>query len=96
MKDSPHGVLAFGLLALGTSGLALGTSGLALGTSGLLSLGTSGLLPLFPILLFPPPLLLLLDLVDEELRKGAALVSILLGLSTEELPVRSISKTVLE
>ena len=62
MKDSPHGVLALGLLALGGGGL---------------------LLPLLPLLL-----LLGLGLVEEELRKGAALVNILFGLSAEELPVK--------
>ena len=70
MKDSPHGVLALGLLALGGGGL---------------------LLPLLPLLL-----LLGLGLVEEELRKGAALVNILFGLSAEELPVKDVNKTVLE
>ena len=66
MKDSPHGILALGLLALGGGGL---------------------LLPLLPLLL-----LLGLGLVEEELRKGAALVNILFGLSAEELPVKDVNK----
>ena len=65
MKDSPHGVLALGFLALGGGGLLL--------------------LPLLPLLL-----LLGLGLVEEELRKGAALVNILFGLSAEELPVKDV------
>ena len=40
-------------------------------------------------------LLLGLGLVDQELRKTAALVNILLGLGAEELPVKNISKTVI-
>ena len=62
MKDSPHGVLALGFLALGGGGR----------------------------LLLPLLLLLGLGLVEEELRKGAALVNILFGLSAEELPVKDV------
>ena len=58
---------------------------------GVLALGGGGLLRR-GFLFF----LLGLGLVGEELRKGAALVNILVGLSAEEFPIKVISKIVLQ